>query len=59
MPVCVPFVPPEPAVLILITSIAPSIEADDTVESVATAIKSVDKKFACCEADNVYINFHL
>ena len=52
--------PPEPAVLIFTILIAPSVAFfDDTVESVATAIKSVDKKFACCDADSVYIYFHL
>ena len=59
IPVRVPSVPPEPAVLILQILIAPSTAAYDTVEFVATAIKSVDKKFACCEADKVYIYFHL
>ena len=58
-PVCVPFAPPEPAVLINIVSIAPSTAADDTVESVDTCIKSVDKKFVCSEAVNVYMYFHL
>ena len=51
--------PLEPAVLIFTILIAPSTAADDTVESVATAIKSVDKKLTCCEADNEYIYFHL
>ena len=57
--VCVPSVPPEPAVLIFTMLIAPSVAADETVESVATAIKSVDKKLTCCEADSEYIYFHL
>ena len=44
--VCVPLVPLAPAVLIFTTFIAPAVAAELTVESVATAIKSVDKKFA-------------
>ena len=59
IPVCVPFVPPVPAALIFTMFIAPSTAAELTVEFVATAIKSVDKKFVCCEADKVYIYFHL
>ena len=46
-PVCVPLVPPEPAVLIFTIFTAPSTAAELTVELVATAIKSVDKKFDC------------
>ena len=38
---------------------APSTAAAATVEFVDTAIKSVDKKFDCSEADKVYIYFHL
>ena len=45
-PVCVPFVPPEPAVLIFTMLTAPSTAAELTVEFVATAIKSVDKKLS-------------
>ena len=40
-------------------SIPPSVAADDTVELVATAIKSVDRKFDCWAADKVYMYFHL
>ena len=58
-PVCVPLVPPVPADLIFTIRTAPSTAAADTVPSVATAIKSVDKKFVCCVADKVYIYFHL
>ena len=59
MLVCVPFEPPEPAVLIFTMLIAPSTAAAYTLESVATAIKSVDKKLTCCEAVREYIYFHL
>ena len=46
IPVCVPFVPPDPAFLIFTTSIEPLTAAEDTFESVATAMKSGDKKLA-------------
>ena len=66
IPVNVPLVPPEPGVLIFTTSIEPSTAADITFDwselALAfdeTAIKSVDKKFACWAAESVYINFHL
>src|SRR6056300_1775275 len=50
---------PVPADLIFTILIAPSVAADETVLSVDTCIKSVDKKFVCSEAVRVYINFHL
>ena len=46
-------------VLIETMSIEPSTALPDTEELVETAIKSVDKKFDCSEAESVYIYFHL
>ena len=59
IPVCVPFVPLEPCSFDFYNINCVNLPAADTVESVATAVKSVDKKLTCCEADNEYINFHL